>query len=148
MMPPMSVLETEHVCVIGVDPGRVKTGIAVVDYSNVVLWKGVIPSETVSFQLEQLYSDFSPRAIVIGNGTGTKECRASLLNINLNCEIETVPESHTSEEARRRVIANEIPTGFRRLIPRSLRFPLQAYDDEVAVILAERKLKEIRHSDL
>jgi hypothetical protein len=58
------------------------------------------------------------------------------------CPLEPVlvDEHRSSEQGRRRYFRDNPPRGWRRLLPVGLQTPPRAYDDYVAVILAERYL--------
>lgn len=128
--------------VIAVDPGRAKCGIAVVDANGKVYHRAVTPTETLLSLLNDLAGRFHPCAIVVGGGTGASALRETIAAAAFPAPVFWVDERHTSEAARARYLAENPPRGWRRLIPRSLRFPEQPYDDYVAVILAERWWQE------
>ena len=58
--------------------------------------------------------------------------------VGIELEIVLVDEHHSSEEGRKRYFCDNPPIGWRRFLPRTLLFPERAYDDYVAVVLAER----------
>ena len=128
--------------VIGIDPGSAKCGIAVVSGDAGTVVRKVVPTSDIGALAAEFAIQFKPDAIVIGNGTGSartiKAVEESLSALNANGTLEIVDEYYTSEAARKQAIAEEHPVGLRRLIPRSLRSPLSAYDDIVAEILAKR----------
>ncbi len=64
--------------------------------------------------------------------------RRLLETLNLPAPLVEVEERHTSEQARIRYLDATPVRGWRRLLPRALRVPETAYDDYVAIILAER----------
>jgi len=128
--------------VIAVDPGRAKCGVAVLSSSGVVLSRAVVPTESLIDNILALARQYSPQTLVVGDGTGSAPVIAVL---GLACDgipLVTVDESHTSELARSRYLSETPRRGFRRLLPSFLRTPEQAYDDFVAVILAERWLQK------
>ncbi len=51
-----------------------------------------------------------------------------------------IDEHRSSEQGRRRYFRENPPRGWRRLLPVGLQTPPRAYDDYVAVVLAERYL--------
>ena len=125
-------------CVLAIDPGSAKCGIAVVQRDGFVRCRAVVPSETVVAQAQALAVAHRPRMILIGNGTGSKPLLLQLQAVGLPAPLLPVNESYTSEAARVRYIAANPPRGWQRLLPKSLRTPPVAYDDYVAVLLAER----------
>lgn len=125
-------------CVLAIDPGSAKCGLAVVAQEGAVLFQAVVSAEQVLAQARELVVLHRPRAIVIGNGTGSKPLLLQLQAAGLPAPLVPVDESHTSLAARERYLDTHPPRGWQRLLPRSLRTPPVAYDDYVAVLLAER----------
>lgn len=124
--------------VLAIDPGRGKCGIAIVDSTLTVVYRGVVLTGELEASLRELCVRFDPAAVIIGNGTGSARVIDLIRSLSLTCPVEVVEESRTSEAARARYVAEVPARGWQRLIPRSLRTPAEAYDDFVAVILAER----------
>lgn len=124
--------------VIAIDPGRAKCGVAAVSPSGKVQHQGVVPTETMCAELTRLLQSYSPVAVIVGCGTGCKELLARITDAVNPIPVHQVDEAHTSEEARRRWVQANPPSGLGRLMPQSLRCPDAPYDDYVAVILAER----------
>jgi len=76
---------------------------------------------------------------VVGDRTNSKIIVNTLKSFGL--PVEMVDENNSSFEGRRRYLKDH-SRGLLRLIPVGLRTPREAYDDYVAVILAERFLKK------
>lgn len=76
---------------------------------------------------------------VVGDRTNSKIIVNTLKSFGL--PVEMVDENNSSFEGRRRYLKDH-SWGLLRLIPVGLRTPREAYDDYVAVILAERFLKK------
>ena len=138
--PENSVAESArgHVSVLAVDPGRSKCGIAVVDSSGVVLYRGIVPSLAMRGAIMDVCAQFAPVGVLLGNGTGAATIFALMEETGLAVPLHRVDESYSSEEARALYINDHPARGLKKLIPRSLRYPDQAYDDYVAVLLARR----------
>ena len=111
---------------------------AIVQRDGVAPFQSVVATETVVARAQELVLTYRPDAIVIGNGTGSKPLLLQLQSAGLPAPLVPVDESHTSQAARVRYLACNPPRGWQRLLPRSLRTPPVAYDDYVALILAER----------
>ncbi len=103
-----------------------------------VLHRTVTLSEEVIDLTQRLIVDYEPSELIIGSGTGSKALIKQFKEANLGVKIVLVDEFKTSEEARLRYVEENPPTGWKRLIPLSLRTPDAPYDDYVAIILAER----------
>ncbi|MCW3095079.1 MAG: hypothetical protein JWL77_697 [Chthonomonadaceae bacterium] len=125
-------------CVLAIDPGSAKCGLAVVQRDGVVCFQAVVPTETVVSHAQELAIAHRPDAVVIGNGTGSKPLLLQLQAAGLPAPLLPVDESHTSQAARVRYLASNPPRGWQRLLPVGLRTPPVPYDDYVALILAER----------
>ncbi len=78
--------------------------------------------------------------IVVGGGTGSSAVRAALSRVAGLPPLETVEETGTTMEARRRYFRDHPPRGWRRLLPITLQLPPEEYDDYVAELLLERAL--------
>lgn len=124
--------------VLAIDPGRSKTGLAVVCNDGQILYRAVMDLEEFLQEMASLYQRFRPKCIVIGGGTGSREMEPMLRQFMHGVQVCVVDEAYTSEEARRRYLRENPPQGWRRLIPSFLRTPDRPYDDYVAIILAER----------
>jgi RNase H-fold protein (predicted Holliday junction resolvase) len=124
--------------VLAIDPGSGKCGVAVVQRDGQALHRDIVPVERLVAVVGDLIAAYTPCALLIGNGTGAKPLLHALEEAITGLPIHSVPESHTSEAARRRYVAANAAQGWQRLLPRSLRTPDKPYDDYVALILAER----------
>ncbi len=132
------MMPAETACVLAIDPGSAKCGIAVVQRDGTVRHRAVVPSDAVVAKARELTDTHRPCAIVVGNGTGSKPLLLQLQASGLPAPLHPMDESHTSEAARARYLLANPPRGWERLLPRSLRTPPLPYDDYVAIILAER----------
>lgn len=130
-------------CIVAVDPGRQKCGVAVLSTGGEVLARRVVARHELTSLLRRWLLEFSPAALVLGDRTGSAqfvdEIKAAGLDRKL--EVYLVDEHLSTLEARRRYFAERPPRGLRRLIPLSMQVPPEPYDDWVAVILGERYLQ-------
>lgn len=124
--------------VLAIDPGRVKCGVAVVSADGIVHSRGVVETGILYTALSSEIDAFAPIAVIVGCGTGCKEMIRRIEQAADPIPVYEVEEAYTSEEARKRWVQNNPPTGVQRLLPQSLRCPNAPYDDYVAIILAER----------
>ena len=124
--------------VLAIDPGSHKCGLAIVSRNSAILHRAVIPTESLLDEVRAAVAAWHPIALIVGSGTGSKPLLQRLESADLGLPIQRVDESHTSEAARTRFVAENPPHGWQRLLPRALRTPDRPYDDYVAVILAER----------
>jgi RNase H-fold protein (predicted Holliday junction resolvase) len=125
---------------LAVDPGRAKCGIAVVSGPSPVriLSHTVVDAQRLTLESANLRRRFPEiTRIIVGDGTGSSVLRRALTEMFFDLPVESVPEHGTSAQARTRFLAENPAPGWRRILPPGLRAPERAYDDYVAVILAE-----------
>ncbi len=128
-------------CVLAVDPGRRKCGLAVVSASEGIVYREVVPCEEFVSTFRDIYKRHSPFHVLLGGSTGSKEI-AQAIQEETNVDAELVDERHTTELAKLRYFKEFPPRGFWKLVPIGLQTPPTCYDDFAAVVLAERYLEE------
>ena len=153
----MGIYVREKDLVLGLDPGRDKTGFAFVNREGDLLLSGIFPS----FETEKFFDDFTPyiiernldfcaeeiitrvEFIAIGNGTTSKVFTEKLRTITGH-EIITVDEKNTTIEARSLYWKIHKPGILMRLLPEGMRVPPRVVDDLAAFAVALRGLKKYR----
>lgn len=129
--------------ILALDPGTDKLGLAVLAEDGEVLRQGVIPRASLVDEVQKIVKQYNPSVVVMGDGTGAESFRTELIRRKLlppGCTIILVDEYRTSEEARRKYLAQH-RKGWRRIVPIGLQTPPEPYDDYVAVILGQRYLQ-------
>lgn len=121
--------------ILAVDPGRQKCGIAVVHRQSGVKHKQIVSTDSLVETVKTLCEQHPVNVIVIGDRTRSQLTSSELAGLGL--PIVFVNEDCSSMEGRQRYL-RENTRGLARLLPLGLRVPAGAYDDYVAVILAER----------
>ena len=124
--------------VIGVDPGKDKCGVAVLNSGGDVKFSEVIPTREFESTLKKLSAQFEVDLVILGNGTTHSIAEKKLRAINFT--VEVVDEKFTTEEARREYWKQNPPRGWRKLLPTSLQVPPVPVDNIVAEILVKRYL--------
>ena len=124
-------------CVLAVDPGRGKCGLAVVCASGAVLEQRIVPRTDLVSAAVNTVQRHSPAAVVIGNRTGSKEARTEL-EAALKRALVVVEEHETTLRSRERYYRDHPRRGLARLLPEGLFTPPVPLDDYAAVIMAER----------
>ena len=125
--------------ILGVDPGRDKCGLAVMDRQRQVAYHQIIDSPNAIATIKQLTQKFAIEVIVMGNGTTSKIWQQQIESI-ATIPVVTVNEANSTLEARDRYWTMYPPQGIRRIIPQGLRVPPRPVDDIVAILLIERYL--------
>lgn len=140
----MKTEQKKTTCVLAVDPGRKKCGLAVVSAELGIIHREVIPCADFAEKFRVLYEQHTPSQVLLGSSTGSKEI-AETIQENTQVSVKFVDEKHTTELAKIRYFQEFPPRGLWRLVPLGLRNPPTCYDDFAAVVLAERYLEEQTH---
>ena len=121
------------------DPGRSKCGLVRCDgAASQILAAGVLEPEHCLQLLRQWQRQGLIRAVLLGDGTGSRVWRQQLTDLGLPMQL--VPEAGSTLAARQRYWQLEPARGWRRLLPQGLRLPPRDVDDVVAQLLLERHL--------
>lgn len=128
--------------VLAVDPGTDKCGVAVVTETGQALARAVVSAGELWRSLRELMEEHRPAAVAVGDRTGSDAVWREVHNV---CEARGIPvhkvEEHGSTQQGRLRYWQENPRrGWRRLFPARWLTPPVAFDDYVAVVLAERWL--------
>ncbi len=126
---------------LALDPGRLKCGLAV-GKPGAVLSRAIVPTGQVPAAVSDWVKRYGVTRIIVGGGTGSGAVLAALARVTGLPSVETVEETGTTLEARRRYFRDHPPRGWRRLLPITLQLPPEEYDDYVAELLLERVLGE------
>ena len=128
-------------CVLAVDPGRSKCGLAVVSAEAGILDRMVVPCQEFPQTVRDLFDKYQPQVVLLGSSTGSKPIGAAIRQ-NLKVEPKLVDEKHTTELAKLRYFQVYPPKGLWKLVPLGLQTPPTCYDDFAAVVMAERYLEK------
>lgn len=145
--------ETAEGYYLGIDPGRDKTGLALVDKAGSVFAVRIVRARTFSDSvLKFLYDHLQVsnawglrknlKAIVIGDGTGSEEHISWLKKVLPGIPLHVVDEKYSTEEARALYWELFPPQGWRRLIPLGLQTPPEPLDGYAAVVQVRRFLQQ------
>ncbi len=126
--------------IVGVDPGRDKCGVAVLNSDGEIFFEKVIETAEFESTLKNLIAQYKLELAILGDGTTHKNAEKILLGLNLPVEI--VDEKHTTEQARLLYWKKNPPHGWRKLLPTSLQVPPEPVDGIVAEILVKRYLQK------
>jgi len=125
--------------IIGVDPGRDKCGVAVLNSEGDVKFSKVISTNELELTLQKLAARFDVKLLILGNGTTHLDAESKIKALNL--PVEVVDEKFTTEQARKLYWKKNPPKGWRKFLPTSMQVPPEPVDNLVAEILVLRHLK-------
>ncbi|MEB3213711.1 MAG: pre-16S rRNA-processing nuclease YqgF [Leptolyngbyaceae bacterium] len=127
---------------LGVDPGRDKCGLAVMDAQGTVYHHEVVASSGAIATIDTLIHTFNVQHLVLGDQTTSRQWHHRLeQELSSALPIHLVDERYSTLEARDRYWQLYPPQGLQQLIPQGLRSISRPIDDIVAIILIERYLK-------
>ena len=138
---------------LGIDPGRDKTGVALVEETGRILAVQVMRTRNFSDALLQfLYETLKVRnawglrkilkAVVLGNGTGSEEHKNWIEKALPGFPLYVVDEKFSTEEARALYWQLFPPKGWRSVIPLGLQTPPEPLDGYAAVVQVRRYLEQ------
>ena len=125
---------------LGIDPGRSKTGLALVDEAGRILALHIAPTAEIAAQLRSFAGSEALTAIIMGNGTNNKAIGRAVRAVFPKTDLELVGEAHSTEEARSLYWQEQPPKGWRRLVPLGLLVPPEPLDAYAAVVQVRRWL--------
>jgi len=128
----------EEVSILAVDPGRDKTGLAVLNMDSKVLYKDIIKSSNIKSYLLQLVNNYSIKKIIIGDGTFSTEI-IEVVKSTVEIPIVIADETNTTVEAEKRYYEEQGGV-WKRLFSFIHWKPERPLDDYAAVILGEKFL--------
>ena len=132
------MMDTE--LILGIDPGRSKTGLALVKNNGEIVKRKIILMENFAPELQKFVAGEKIHKMVLGNGTTSQEMSARLQELLPGIPCNIVEEGHSTEAARKLYWQICPPKGLRKLLPLGLQVPPVNLDDLAAVILVRRFL--------
>lgn len=127
---------------LGIDPGRSKTGLALVDGVGKIIKLHIAESQNIDNEIVEFLKNSCPVQIVLGNGTNSRNICEVVQKVLPDILITVVEESFSTEEARTLYWQENPPKGLKKLIPLGLLVPPIPLDAYAAVILVRRFLEE------
>ena len=125
---------------LGIDPGRSKTGLALVDEAGKILALHIAPTVAIEAELRSFAGSEELSAIIMGNGTNNKAIGKAAQKVFPDAQLNLVGEAHSTEEARSLYWQENPPRGWRRLMPLGLLVPPEPLDAYAAVVQVRRWL--------
>lgn len=127
--------------ILAIDPGREKTGIAILKNSDVLEHK-IINSEELVQIIKSLLEKYIIKTIVMGNGTSSKKKYGLLKQEFIDRDIVLINEYRTTDEARKLYFQENPPKGWKKLIPLGMQVPPVPVDDYAAIVIGRKYLKD------
>lgn len=126
--------------ILAIDPGREKTGIAILNNSDVLEHK-IINSEELVQTIKSLLEKYIIKTIIMGNGTSSKKKYDLLKREFMDRDIVLINEYRTTDEARKLYFQENPPKGWKKLIPLGMQVPPVPVDDYAAIVIGRKYLK-------
>lgn len=127
--------------ILAIDPGREKTGIAILKNSDVLEHK-IINSEELVQIIKSLLEKYIIKTIVMGNGTSSKKKYDLLKQEFIDRDIVLINEYRTTDEARKLYFQENPPKSWKKLIPLGMQVPPVPVDDYAAIVIGRKYLKD------
>ena len=127
---------------LGIDPGRSKTGLALVNGAGKIVKLHIAESKNIDNEIVEFIKNSCPVHIVLGNGTNSRNIGESVKRILNDVMVNVVEEAHSTEEARTLYWKENPPKGLKKLIPSGMLVPPVPLDAYAAVILVRRFLED------
>ena len=127
---------------LGIDPGRSKTGLALVDGAGKIVKLHIAESQNIDNEIVEFLKNSCPVHIVLGNGTNSRNIGESVKRVLPDVMVAVVEEAHSTEEARSLYWQENPPKGLKKLIPLGMLVPPVPLDAYAAVILVRRFLED------
>ena len=127
---------------LGIDPGRSKTGLALVDGAGKIVKLHIAESQNIDNEIVEFIKNSCPVHIVLGNGTNSRNIGESVKRVLTDVMVAVVEEAHSTEEARALYWQENPPKGLKKLIPLGMLVPPVPLDAYAAVILVRRFLED------
>lgn len=129
--------------ILAIDPGREKTGIAILKNSDVLEHKIINSDELVQI-IKSLLGKYIIKTIIMGNGTSSKKKYDLLKREFMDRDIVLINEYRTTDEARKLYFQENPPKGWKKLIPLGMQVPPVPVDDYAAIVIGRKYLKDNR----
>ena len=127
---------------LGIDPGRSKTGLALVDGAGKIVKLHIAESQNIDNEIVEFIKNSCPVQIVLGNGTNSRNIGEYVKRVLPDVMVTVVEEAHSTEEARALYWQENPPKGLKKLIPLGMLVPPVPLDAYAAVILVRRFLED------
>ncbi|MBS3811131.1 MAG: Holliday junction resolvase RuvX [Halanaerobiales bacterium] len=125
---------------MGIDPGRRKCGVAILNEAGEVLQKQVVDTSNLSKVIEKTLNDYSINKCILGNGTYADKIFNILQLLIDEKKIKFIEEENSTFIAEQRYLKENPPFGIKFLNKIFRIKPKRPLDDYTAVVLVEKYL--------
>ena len=125
---------------LGIDPGRSKTGLALVDAAGSILALHIAHTEHIEVELSAFAGKEQLAGIIMGDGTNSKAIGQAVSKVFAAVPLALVGEAHSTEEARCLYWQVNPPRVWRKLVPLGMLVPSEPLDAYAAVVQVKRWL--------
>ena len=101
---------------LGIDPGRSKTGLALVNGAGKIVKLHIAESQNIDNEIVEFIKNGCPVHIVLGNGTNSRNIGESVNRVLPDVLVAVVEEAHSTEEARALYWQENPPKGDRKSV--------------------------------
>lgn len=127
---------------LGVDPGRDKTGAALVWENGTIFKQEILPTDDFTRHLKEFLPEQPLSGCILGDGTTSKTMAEQLREAFPQLPLFTVNEYGSTQEAKKLYWKLYPPKGWKRLVPTALLDAPSAVDGLAAVVLVQRYLRD------
>lgn len=127
---------------LGVDPGRDKTGAALVWENGRIFKQEILPTDDFIRHLKEFLPEQPLAGCILGDGTTSKTMAEQLREAFPQLPLFTVNEYGSTQEAKKLYWKLYPPKGWKRLVPTALLDAPSAVDGLAAVVLVQRYLRD------
>ncbi len=138
-------METDEKCIIAIDPGREKCGVAVLTVNRRTLVQKTVSAGKLAAVLKALEIRYQITVFALGSGTTGKMTKKMLEEEFPSMKVVVVDEYRTTDEARKRYWQENPPKGLLRFIPSGMLVPPVPVDDFAAVVIGEKYLTHMKN---
>lgn len=128
--------------ILGVDPGRSKTGLALVKHDGKICGLTIAFSETFIQELKSFCENKKIKAVILGDGTNSEKIAKLVKGVFPELPQYFIGEAYSTEEARKLYWKVNPPKGLKRLVPLGLLVPEEPLDAYAAVVQVRRWLEQ------
>lgn len=138
--------------ILAMDPGTVKSGLAVVEEDGALIMKAIIPTNRLEKEIGIVIEKYDIRTLVMGDGTNHASVKnrieALFQEKERSVPVVLVNEKYTTEMGEALYRKDHPPKGWKRFLPQGLLPVEDPVDDYVAWIIGNIYLGHVKAEDV